>query len=141
MGAVVQVKLKISQKEFPGGLAVRIWHCHCCGMGSIPGPKTSICHMAKTNKQTNKNPKPPTRTKKVSQKCGCVLASSLGSQAHVECNLGIISMKNLTSPSLPTVSPCYSLPGTVTPKVGQLHWVACPPKAYLYQMGSEDQRA
>lgn len=28
--------------EFPSGLAVRIW-CHCCSVGSIPGPGTPTC--------------------------------------------------------------------------------------------------
>ena len=23
---------------------LRIWHFHCCGLGSIPGPGTFVCH-------------------------------------------------------------------------------------------------
>ena len=34
---------KNKTQEFPGGMAVRDLHCHCCGMGSIPGPGTSAC--------------------------------------------------------------------------------------------------
>ena len=30
--------------EFPGGLSVKTWCCHCCGLGLIPGPGISICH-------------------------------------------------------------------------------------------------
>ena len=30
--------------EFPGGLAVKYPLCHCCGIGSIPGPGTSACY-------------------------------------------------------------------------------------------------
>ena len=29
-------------REFPGGLLVRIWCFHCCGLGSIPGWGTEI---------------------------------------------------------------------------------------------------
>ena len=35
--------------EFPGGLAIKNWCCHCCGSGYccgivlIPGPGTSTC--------------------------------------------------------------------------------------------------
>ena len=36
---------------------LRIWHCHCSGLDSIPGPGTSTCHgyPPSNNKQTNKN--------------------------------------------------------------------------------------
>ena len=29
--------------EFPGGLAVRIWHIHCGRTGSTPGQGTILC--------------------------------------------------------------------------------------------------
>lgn len=29
--------------EFPGGLVLRIQHCHCYDTGSVPGPETSAC--------------------------------------------------------------------------------------------------
>ena len=32
---------------------LRIWHCHCCGAGLIPGPGTSTCH-GLGQKQTKK---------------------------------------------------------------------------------------
>ena len=28
--------------ELPGGLVVRIWHFHFCGLDSMPGPGTEI---------------------------------------------------------------------------------------------------
>ena len=35
---------------------LRIQYCHCCGLGSIPGPGTSACH-GQGQKNKNKNPK------------------------------------------------------------------------------------
>ena len=34
-------------QEFPGGLVGRVWHCHCCCIGVIPGLGTSPCHGCK----------------------------------------------------------------------------------------------
>ena len=35
---------KICMEGVPWWLSrLRIWHCHCCGLGSIPGPGTSAC--------------------------------------------------------------------------------------------------
>ena len=47
--------------EFPDGPVARIWHFHCCSLGSVPGLETEIpyqataYHSQKTNKQ--KTPK------------------------------------------------------------------------------------
>ena len=44
-------------------LWLRIWSCHCCGLGhcwgmsSIPGPRTSACHRCSQKKKKKKNPK------------------------------------------------------------------------------------
>ena len=55
---VSYVNLKLFP-EFWWPSELRIWSCHCCGMGSIPGLRTSL-GMAKTkNKQTNKQRKNP----------------------------------------------------------------------------------
>ena len=35
---------------------LRIWHCYCCGTGSIPGLRISTCHgewLKQTNRQIN----------------------------------------------------------------------------------------
>ena len=45
------------KRELHGGLAVRIWHCHCCGSGHccgaglIPGPENSACYGHGQNKR------------------------------------------------------------------------------------------
>lgn len=39
----------MDNNEFPGGS--RIQHCLCHGVGSIPGPGTSVCHGHTKNKQ------------------------------------------------------------------------------------------
>lgn len=31
-------------RELPGGIVVRIWYCHCCSPGWIPGQETEIPH-------------------------------------------------------------------------------------------------
>ena len=50
--------------------------------------------------------------------------------------------ETLASPSLPTASPCSYLPGAVpgtgTPRVGQLHWAAF--ESNLVPAGLEDHR-
>ena len=33
---------------------LRIWHCHCCGIGSIPAPRSSVCHSAAGKKKRQK---------------------------------------------------------------------------------------
>ena len=35
---------------------LRIWHCHCCGMGSVPGQGTFACHGCGRKKE-RKNPR------------------------------------------------------------------------------------
>ena len=34
------INKKGNKGEFPGGLVIRIWCLHCCGLGSIPGQGT-----------------------------------------------------------------------------------------------------
>ena len=41
----------VHYREFPGGLVVRIQHCHCCGPGSIPGQGTPTSHVAQPKKK------------------------------------------------------------------------------------------
>ena len=36
---------------------LRIWHCHCCGLGVLPGLGTSACHGSSSPKPTKKKKK------------------------------------------------------------------------------------
>ena len=38
---------------------LRIWYCHCCGLVSIPGPRTSTCHRHSQRKPQNKKTTDP----------------------------------------------------------------------------------
>ena len=47
---------------------LRIWHYHCCGAGSIPGPGTSTRQGGSQNKNKNKQENQQNKTKKIPQK-------------------------------------------------------------------------
>ena len=48
------VLMKTTSAEFPGGLVVKDSDCHCCGLGSIPGPGTSACYRCSQGKEKRK---------------------------------------------------------------------------------------
>ena len=48
------ISFKHPLEEFPGGLAGKDPHCHCCGLGLIPGPGTSKCHGCSQKKKKKK---------------------------------------------------------------------------------------
>ena len=56
--------------EFPGGPAVRTWHFHCCGLGSIPGQGTRIPKAVLWWDQTNKQTKKKAKAKVGWDECG-----------------------------------------------------------------------
>ena len=61
VGELVGVRKTHPFEEFPGGLVVRICHCHCCGPGSIPGQGTETLkatwHGQNKNKKQTENPR------------------------------------------------------------------------------------
>ena len=54
-------------REFPGGIGVRTWHLHHCGLGSIPGLRTEIPHQAATCYCQKKKKKKKIETKIIKQ--------------------------------------------------------------------------
>ena len=43
---------------------LRIWHCHCCGWGSVLGPGTSVCCVHGPKNPQTQNLKPKQKKKK-----------------------------------------------------------------------------
>ena len=82
------------RRDFFGGLVVRIWHFHCCGLGLVPGQETEIpkavWHGQKTEKDhfikpsgfTDKKPKATEDLPPIMKK---VSVRTQGSQVKLQC--------------------------------------------------------